>query len=226
MKKFILALLVMVSATEAHAAPNFLKRMFQDIKLPSQQVLEKDVFSSPLAQDTARILSHVAGPTSAAAAAVTTFSNQPDMARNLIVTAEINGPAADLGNCLVNVAGTDIRGRNISENFDVRAATFSAVTGNFAFKTVTSVNFPLSCEAGGFSVKWNIGIGVKLGLKSCQNGSGDLAWTSTGGIYDATRATVATGGSTSVQGSTISFNLAPNGVSVYNAYYVNNFRCP
>lgn len=226
MKKFLIAMLVLVSTSEAHAAPNFLKRFFQDIKLPSQQVLEKDTFSSPLAQDTGRILSHVAGPTSAAASIVSSFSAQPDMARNLIVTAEINGAAADLSNCLVNVAGLDIRGRQISENFDVRSSTYSAVTGNFAFKSVTAVNFPAGCEAGGFSVKWNVGMGVKFGLRSCQNGGGDVAWTSTGGIFDATRATIATGGSTSVQASTLQFNQSPNGVAVYNAYYVNNFRCP
>lgn len=212
----------------AHGAPNHLLRMFQDIKLPSQKVLEMDSWSAPAAQNTTGVLSHAAGPTSASAASVSSFDGQPDYARNLIITPEVGSgaTASTVNSCLITVSGTDIRGASISENFPISDNSVSAVTGNFAFKTVTGVSFPAGCEASAYGIKWNIGWGVKLGLKYCVQNPGDLAFGETAGVYDATRATMATNGSTSTRASTIQFNTSPNGVRDYRAFYVQNYVCP
>jgi hypothetical protein len=113
----------------------------------------------------------------------------------------------------------------MSEGFQMQPSG-AAITGNFAFKTVTSVSFPASCESGGFSIRWSLGIGVKFGLKSCVGTPGDLAWTEAGGVFEATRATMATQGSTSVRASTVQFNGTVNGIGIWKAVYFQNYACP
>lgn len=219
---------LLLLAGNAIASPGNLYRFFQDIKLPSQKVIEFQVWSRPAAQNTTGILSHNAGPTDANALVISSFDGQPDYARNLILTPEVGSgaTASTVQSCLVNVAGLDINGQSISENFVVSDNTVTAVTGNFAFKSVSSVSFPAGCEASAYGIKWNLGWGVKLGLKACVDHPGDLSWGETGGVFDATRATMATNGSTSVRASTIQFNTSPNGVRDYKAAFVQNYACP
>ena len=119
------------------------RRLFQDVKLPTQGVVEQQAFTNLLAASTTRILSGNAGATSAAAVTVTTFANQPDSPRNLVVTP--GGTTTDIEACVITISGTNIFDKAISETFTFTANQNTAVTGAKAFKTVSSVAFPADC---------------------------------------------------------------------------------
>jgi hypothetical protein len=146
---------------------------------------------------------------------VTSFAAQPDVARNIVITP--GGTTADVPAGDVVVTGTNTRGETITENFTFAANASSATTGSKAFKTVTSVVFPVQ---DGAAATYDIGTGVKLGLSRKMtadkyiNGSCD-------GTYEATRATVAYSAS-AVESNTVTFNTAPNATRDYVANYISN----
>src|SRR5262245_13016458 len=78
---------------------------------------------------------------SSATTSVTTFDAQPDYARNLVITP--GGTTGDVPAGDVVVTGTNIRGEIITESFTFAANASTATTGSKAFKTVTSVVFPI-----------------------------------------------------------------------------------
>lgn len=211
MKALIFILTVLF---EVFAQAGF-QRMSQNIKLPTQLMLEKQVVSAPItAAATTVINAHTAvvgGETYA------TFAAQPDVARNLTVT-----PGGTTANVLagnVVISGTDIRGKSISETFAIIATQSVATTGSKAFKTVTSVVFP----AAGASTTWSIGIGTKLGLNKCLASSGYYIKGLSDGA-DLTGSTVAADAS-NISGNTVIPNPAPNGSRVFNLIYIQNWVC-
>jgi hypothetical protein len=221
--KFLIALLsltVLTAGLDASALP--LNRLFQDVKLPTQKVIEHLGPFTPIAQDTTYLLSNVAGPTSAAAATVSTFSNQPDYPRNLIMTAA--GTSADLASCVVTVSGKNYNSHSISEAFTFASATLGAQTGSKAFKSVSSVSFPASCETGSFGVTWSLGVGVKFGLHRCMANTGDLIQDLLDGAKAGTAATMVKSTS-AVESNTATFNTAPNGSHVYDVYFIQDNQC-
>jgi hypothetical protein len=198
------------------------KPQAQDTKLPTQAMLEHQVFGAPAASSATTALNANAGPTSAALKVVSTFAAQPDVARNIVVTP--GGTTTDVEACVVTVAGTNFKGVAITETFTFIADQSTAVTGNKAFKSITSVSWPANCESGGFAATWSVGIGSKIGLKNCLASAGDWAWSKVAGAYEATRATVAVNAS-AVESNTAIFNGVLNGSNVFDAYFVQNFRC-
>lgn len=219
--KFLLLLVFMILLNhETFGAP--VRRLYQDVYLPSQQVLEQQTITGPSAAGTNSILNAVAGPTSTAAVTVTSFSAQPDVARNLVLTP--SATTADVAGCTVAISGTDYFDASISENFVVADNQSTATTGNRAFKTVSSVAFPVNCEEGSYTAKWNLGVGEKIGLKRCLADAGDFAWSSVGGTYESTRATIATNSST-ISLNTADFNGTMNGSNNFKAYFIQNFGC-
>lgn len=203
----------------AHAAVNPLS---QDIKLPSQQMIEKRSFAAPLAASATKFLSAVAGPTSGSALVLTSFVAQPDVARNLVVTP--GGTTAHLNACVIMISGTNIMAKPISETFTFTSTQSTAVTGAKAFASITSMAFPAGCEASAFDVTWSLGSGVKLGVNRCMDDAGNALQSSTDGVKDATAATIAAS-ATAVESNTVSFNTAPNAAHNYNYYFMQNFRC-
>ena len=113
MKLFFLVLIVMALGLPAHASP--VRRLFQDVKLPNQAVLEKQTISNPAVAGTADILSAFAGNTAAAAVTRTTFVAQPDVPRNLVITPATS--TVDVGGGTIVVTGTDFFNNTITENF-------------------------------------------------------------------------------------------------------------
>lgn len=125
------------------------------------------------------LLTHVAGYTetnkkvSAAAAAsvlaatatvvagrtITSGITQPDVPRNLTITA--GGTAADIAAGDVVITGTNVEGKTIVERFTMSDNLAGSVTGNFAFKNISSIVFP---AADGTGATISVGTGSKLGL--------------------------------------------------------------
>lgn len=219
--KNILLLIFMVF----FAQPSFgepVRRLYQDVKLPSQIILEKQIFSAPSTASATYILSSSAGPTSTASLTISSGFTQPDMARNLTLTP--TSTTADVAGCTVAISGTNYFDASISENFVVTSSQSTATTGNKAFKTVSSVAFPANCETGTYTARWNLGIGSKLGAKRCMDDAGDLVWSKFGGTYSSTRSTAASNAS-SVESNTFTPNETLNGASDYTAFFVQNFGC-
>ncbi len=217
MKKILL--LILLASVSAEAAP--LKRLFQDVKLPTQQVLERQTVPAPLLAATNYIVTTNAGPTSGAAFSITSFAHQPDVPRNLTITP--TGTTADVASCTITVTGTDYNSHTISEDFAFLATASTATTGAKAFKTVASVSFPPNCEGGGFGATWIVGTGSKLGLKHCMANAGDVFHANFNGASE-TVGTVAAN-ATSVSGNTYTPTGTMNGAKDVIVDFVQNFGC-
>lgn len=142
MKKFICFFILLTFSLATFAIP--VKRQFRDMKLLSQQLIEKQTITNPAVAAADDVLSDDAGSTSAAIATQDTFDAQPDVTRNLSITP--TGTTTDVEICIIVVDGTDFHGQTITENFSFAANASSATVGNKAFKTVTLVTFPANCE--------------------------------------------------------------------------------
>lgn len=195
-----------------------LKIEVQDVKLPSQQMLEKQTMSAPEAADDNQILDDNAGGGSAGAT-VTTFLAQPDVARNVTVTP--GGSTGDVKAGTVTVTGTDLFGAVITESLALTDNLSTVVAGNKAFKTVTSVAFP--AEDAPYAATFDVGTGDKLGVKRCMNAAGHVVFATLGGVYEATRPTVAADASV-VSANTVDLNSALDGSDV-EVFFVQNYRC-
>lgn len=217
MKKYYLALALLTMVGTAHAAN---QRMFRDLKLPTQQMVEKQSFDNVAAFSTASILSANAGNTSAAAATVSTFLAQPDVARNLVITP--GGATGDVASCVVVANGTDIRGQALFENFTFPANHSTAVYGTKAFQTVTSVVFPAACEDSAFGATWSIGVGESLGVKHCMAKAGHVVQSLLNGVKEATGPSMVVS-ATSVPATTVNFDGAYNGTNDFELFYFQNY---
>lgn len=219
MKFLALVLGLALMPTNSHA---FIHRMLQDTKLPTQQMIEKQTFTNPAAAGTTQILSGVDGPSSAAAAVVSSFAAQPDVPRNLVITP--GGTTGDVEACVITVTGTNFKANVISEDFTFLANASTAQTGAKAFKTVTSVSFPANCESGGFAATWSMGYGEKLGLKNCLASAGHILFSTLNGAKEATAPTMAAHVS-AVESNTADFNGTMNATNDFELFYIQNFRC-
>lgn len=91
---------------------------------------------------------------------VTTGFTNPDAPRNLIV--KPGGTAGDVKDATaIVVTGTNVEGKTISETFTTVADTVTALVGNKAFKTVTSITIPAQ---DGAAATFSVGVGDKIGL--------------------------------------------------------------
>jgi hypothetical protein len=196
-------------------------RMDQDIKLPSQQVLEKQTVTAPIVATTNYIKTTYAGPTSAAALTLTTFTHQPDVPRTITITP--TGTTGDVESCAIVVTGTNIKNQTITDTLTFAADASTVQTSVKAFKAVSSVTWPANCESGGFGATWIIGVGGALGLKNCMNGASDFVQAGLNGVFETTRPTV-TADATDVSKNLALLNSALNSVDV-QLYFMQNFRC-
>lgn len=211
--------LTMAFAFSAQAAP--VKRLFQEVKLPNQNVLQRQTISAAAVAATNAIKTTYAGPTAATALTLTSFTAQPGVPRNLTITP--TGTTTDLEACVIVVTGTNIFNAAISENFTFSANDSAAQTGNKAFKTVSSVTFPADCESGAFGTTWIIGTGSKLGLNRCLANAGDVIHVNFDG---ATETIGAVGSSASaVESNTYTPTGTLNAAKHVIVDYIQNFVC-
>lgn len=95
---------------------------------------------------------------------VTSFSAQPDFARKITVTP--GGTTTDVPAGDVTITGTNIRDEVITDTITFAANASSAGSTSKAFKTVTSVVFPV--QDGG-SATYGIGVSDAMGLDRCMS---------------------------------------------------------
>lgn len=215
MKLFLFTTFLLVFL-DAHAA---YKVYSLDAKFPQQKLFDYQKMQAPVAADDNGVLDDSAGDISGAAVTVSSFLAQPDMARNIVVTP--GGTTADVAAGNVVVTGTDIRGKVISESFAFLANASTAVVGVKAFRTVTSIVFPI--EDSPYGATWDVGWGDKLGLNRCLDGSG---WFIKGMVDDValTGATVVADASV-ISSNTMTPNPVADGSRVFELLYVQNYRC-
>lgn len=213
---FFMAFIFSVMAS-AYVVPTY-----RDLKPATQVMIERQDFGSPVAASADYSKAAYAGATSAAAVTLSSFTAQPDVPRNIVITP--GGTTTDIENCIIVVNGTNYFGKSISENFVFAANASTDTTGAKAFKSLSSVVFPANCESGGFAATWSIGIGEKIGLKRCMANAGDWIWSQVGGAYESTRATIANS-ATAVESNTADFNGTMNGSNAFLGFFIQNFAC-
>lgn len=217
----LLLVFTMFLSEALYAVPLSISR--RDAKFPTQQMVEKQTFTDPLASNISTIkASGYAGPTSAAVVTLSSFSAQPDVPRNLSITP--GGTTGDIENCDIVVNGTNIFGASISETFSFLANQTAKVTGSKAFASVTSVVFPADCESGSFAATWSIGIEPKLGLKRCVANAGDFFHSLLAGAKESTAPTLSVN-SSAVESNTVQFNGTLNGSNDFVLYFMQNYGC-
>jgi len=217
MRNFIV-LTFLIFSLHAFSAP--VKRQFRDMKLATQQLMEKQTITNPAAAAADDVLSGDAGNASAAAATQTTFDAQPDVTRTLTITP--TGTTADVAACTITVTGTDFHGQTITDTFAFLANASTVTAGTKAFKTVVSVAFPAACEDSPFGATWNVGYGEGLGLKRCLDSAGHAVFSTVSGAYEATRATVAVDAA-NIEGNTADFNGTMDGAADFEIFFLQNF---
>lgn len=143
------------------------------------------------------------------------FIKQPPCARNLVVVVAAT-TAGNIAAGKVVVAGKDVNGEAISEDFTVTGDKGETLTGSKAFAQITSITIPVQ---DGESVTFDVGWGDKLGLPiKLANGVHHIA-TYLGSSAEATAPAFATSG-TAVSGNTIDLNSALNGSVVETLFIV------
>jgi hypothetical protein len=217
MTRFIVVLLGALFAANAYAIP--VHPYYQDIKLPTQSMVEHQNIAAPLAIDPNRFFTANAGDTSGIGATVTSFLAQPDVPRSVIVTPGTPSSSVKAGNVIVS--GTDFFGKVISESIAISAGQTTPSYGTKAFKTITAVGLP--AENSPFSATWSVGMGARLGLKRCMGLAGDIFHAELGGVKEATAPAVLNN-TTTISGNTVSLSSALNGSDV-DVYFIQNFRC-
>jgi hypothetical protein len=144
--------------------------------------------------------------------AVTTFLAQPDVARNITITP--GGTTTDVPAGDVTIVGTDIAGNAITDTITFAANASTIGQTSKAFKTVTSVTFPVQDGAG---ATYDIGVGDKIGLPDKLSLNTVLA-AYLAGVREGTAPTV-TVSSTVLASNTVDLNSAMNSTAVVVIYF-------
>lgn len=215
---FALAILSLVPAFTQAA----IKPIYQDIKLPTQKVVEYQAIANITAASSNAVLTNSAGPTSGAALVLSSGFTSPLTPRNLSVIP--TATTADVGSCTVTISGTDILNDAISEDFAFSANASTATVGSKAFKTVTSIAFAASCEDSPYGARWSVGVGEKIGVKRCMDKAGHILFSTIDGAKEATAPTMAANASV-VSLNTADFNGTMDGTSDFELFFMQNFRC-
>lgn len=215
MNKFLL----LATALFALEASAYVVPTFRDIKPSTQQMIEKQTVAAPLLAVTTRLKS--ANATSATlVTTISTFTAQPDVPRNIVITT--GGTTASCTATTVVVNGTNFFGKAISENFAITNAQNGATTGAKAFKTVTSVVIPAQTNGSGCTM--SVGTGAKLGLKACMVTADHFMHAGFGGVKEATAPTIVAS-ATAVESNTATLNSALDGSSAVILFFMQNFAC-
>jgi hypothetical protein len=144
---------------------------------------------------------------------VTTFTAQPDFARKIRVTP--GGTTADVPAGDVTITGTNIRDEVITDVCTFAANDTAAQDTLKAFKTVTSVVFPVQ---DGAAATYGVGVSDAMGLDRCMSEAAVLdAYID--GVRETTAATV-TFDATDVSKNTVDPNTALNAARDLTVTYV------
>lgn len=222
MKNYMSLLTIMFAALISWTAYAYVVPTYRDLKPATQVMLEHQRVAAPILALTNRIKTTYAGPTSAGAITLSSFTAQPDVPRNITITP--TGTTGDVETCVIVVSGTDFLNGAITDTISFAANDSTLVSGVKAFKTVSSIVWPADCESGGFAATWIVGVGDVLGLKNCMAQAGDLAWTVFDGVFEGTRASCVADAD-EVSKNTCDINGTLNAAKNVDFYYVQNFAC-
>ncbi len=213
--KTLMLLLAGLFATEAFA---YVVPTYRDLKPATQQMIERQTIAAPLLAVTTR-LTNAHASSASVTTTISSFTAQPDVPRNIVITT--GGTTADCKLATVVVNGTNAYGKTISENFAITDNQNGATTGVKAFKTVTSVVIPAQ-DGGGCS--YSVGTGAKLGFNHCMATADYFLHAGFGGVKEATAPTIVTSAS-AVESNTATLNSALDGSSNVLLFYMQNFAC-
>lgn len=175
-------------------------------------LVKRQVWLAPDAASATAVHAAITGSASAATTVTTAITN-PDYARTLVVTP--GGTTTDVAAGNVVIAGTDIDGNVISEDFAFTANQSTATDGTKAFKTVTSITIPTQ---DGAAATFAIGTLDALGLEQ-KLAEDSVLHTIVDGTVEATRPTVVSN-STDKTKNTLNPATALNGSkNVVAVYY-------
>lgn len=214
--RFLLLFIMTLFTAEAMA---YVVPTFRDIKPATQMMIEKQSIAAPLLGTATRLKSANASSNSATTT-ITTFTAQPDVPRNIVITT--GGTTASCSAGSVVVSGTNFYGNAITESFTITSTQNGATTGAKAFKAVSSVLIPI--QGNGSGCTYSVGTGSKLGLKSCMATADHYSHSGFGGVKEVTAATIAANAS-AVESNTASLSSALDGASNVNLFYMQNFAC-
>ena len=127
------------------------------------------IWEGPSVEDPNGILAAEATSASAITTVTTGFLNQPGVARMLTVLP--GGVTADVPAGDVTIIGTDIEGNVITEALTFAANATAEQITTMAYKTITSVSFPIQDGAGAtYDVGWNDNLGItwEYGALRCK----------------------------------------------------------
>jgi len=178
--------------------------------------LRRQAWTDPLALSTTRLTT--AQATSAAITTVTTFTAQPDFARQITILP--GGTTADVKAGDYVITGTNIRGEVISDTLVFADNATGAQTSVKAFKTVTSIVYPVQ---DGTAATFAVGINDALGLDRSMNANEVILVTVSAGTFETTRPTV-TFHATDVSRNTIDPNTALDAAKDVTCVFVSTER--
>lgn len=180
----------------------FGRQVFSDSPQVASGYLRVQRWTDPIATSATRLKTGQA-TSSSATTTVTSFSAQPDFARKITVTP--GGTTADVPAGDVTITGTNIRGATISDTITFAANASTVGATSKAFKTVTSVVFPVQDGSG---ATYNIGVNDALGLDRCMSEAA-VVDAYADGVRETTAATV-TFDADEVEKNTVDLNTALN----------------
>lgn len=197
-----------------------IKRLFQDVKLPTQKVLEDQTMTTPIvAAGHTNYISTTTTTSASVTTTVTTFAHQPDVCRALVITP--GSTTADVPTGNVVVTGKNIFGKTITENFAFAANASSATTGSAAFCSVSSIVYPIQDGPG---ATYTVGVADKLGLKRCMSQAGNGVFATFGGAFETTRGTWAAD-ATHVEKNTYTPNGTLDGSTDVEVFFIQDYQC-
>lgn len=178
--------------------------------------LRRQAWTNALALSTTRLTT--AQATSGAITTVTTFTAQPDFARQ--ITMLPGGTTTDVKAGNYVITGTNIRNEVISDTLVFADNATVAQTSVKAFKTVTSIVYPVQ---DGTAATFAVGINDALGLDRCMNANEVILVTVSAGAFETTRPTV-TFHATDVSQNTIDPNTALDAAKDVTCVFVSTER--
>ena len=190
-----------------------------DVKLASQQMIEKRTLTTPTIASVAKIINNKAITSTSATTTVSTGLTDPDVCRALSITAVQTDdvPAGD-----ITINGTNALGATMAETFTLLAEHTSTVNGVEAFCTVSSVVFPI--QDGDGTAVYDIGTQDVLGLHRCMAEAGHVIFATLDGAYEATRPTVIAD-TDEVEKNTVDLNGTLDGAKDVEVFFIQNFGC-
>lgn len=214
--KFLITLLTVLTALPVIGQSYNVQR--RDMKLATQQLMEKQLIAGPILANATRLLEDQASSASAEVV-VTSFDAQPDVCRNLEILP--GSTTADVAAGAIVVEGLDALNQSISESFTFTADQSTKVTGNRAFCSVSRM---VIHEQDGAGATFDLGVGSKLGLNKCMDQAGHLVFATVDGAFETTRPTIAAN-STNISLNTAIMDTALDGAKDVELFFLQNYQC-